>query len=304
MRSRRKGKRATRKRIFAALLVCSAVGFLLPTSVTGRLMSLVQVLVPLQDATNRGADAIGTALVAAPEPMPSAADIGRMTVRNQSLRHTVITLRAEVDVLERTVRELAGIRDRGMPGRLVPARVAAPDVLSWRESQLIDAGTLQGVRRDAIVVSNHFTVNLGTEEGVRSGQVVLAAEAFIGTVEAVGTHTARVKLVSDPTTRMPVLIARGAEGPLDAEFWFVGAGGNRARIEDVDHRFIKEGGIQIGDGVLTVSGDDRLPVSMVIGSIQSIAQDKHNPLLYTLDVELAIDANRLRRVYVVDPIGE
>ena len=286
------------------MLLCSVVGLLLPASVSGRLMSFFQVLVPLQYAVNRGADAIDGTVAGARRPALSAEEVEQATLRNLALRHTITSLRAEIEDLRKDNLELAGIRGRGLDGKLISARVVAPDALAWRESHLIDAGTLRGVWRGAAVASNHFAVNLGTKAGLRDGDAVLNAEVFVGTVDLVTTHTSRVRLVSDPMTRMAVLIARGELGPLDAEYWLVGAGGNRARVEDVDHRYVNEGGIEVGDAVLTVKDGDRLPVSMVVGTVSSIRPDKDNPLLFVLDVELAVDADRLRRVYVVDPIGK
>ncbi len=307
MRTRRKGKHSTRKRILVVLFFCSIAGLLLPTSLTGRLMNLVQVLVPLQDVANRSADAVGSAVDALQKPAFSAAEAEQVVAENQALRHTVASYQSRIADLEQSVQNLTRVRNQGLRGKLIPACVVAPDALAWRESQLIDAGSLRGVHRGAAVISNHFAVNLGTENGIRSGQAVLAAELFVGTVDLAGTHTSRVKLVSDPTMHMPVLIAREeseAHWPVDERFWFVGAGGNHARIEDVDHRHINSGAIQIGDRVLTMPGDERLPVSMLIGTITGIEPDKHNPLLYILDVQLEFDANRLRRVYVLDPTGE
>ena len=55
-------RRFTTKRLLAVLLVVSVVGLLLPTRITARLMNLVQVLVPLQDAATRTADGAGRAL--------------------------------------------------------------------------------------------------------------------------------------------------------------------------------------------------------------------------------------------------
>ena len=64
--------------------------------------------------------------------------------------------------------ELVGIRDRGLgpEGRLVPARVISEDVLPWRRSKLVSAGTLRGVRNGAAVTSHRFTADAGSEAGV------------------------------------------------------------------------------------------------------------------------------------------
>ncbi|MCP4592175.1 MAG: rod shape-determining protein MreC [bacterium] len=306
MSSRRRRSRITRRRVFVGLLFCSAVGLLLPQQFTARLASLFQIVVPFQEAANRGINAVDAAL--AEEPELSAAEAEHLLTENAALRHSVASLRANSQVLAQANQELTGVRAHGLPGRLIPAHVVTPDALVWRESLLVDAGSLRGVRRLAAVASNHFAVGVGAEQGVRNGQAVLAAEVFVGSVDYAATHTARVRLVSDPSTRMPVQIARewgDSMAPLDAElFWLVGAGGRRARVIDVDHQYVRDGGIAVDDDVLTVSDPDRLPVPLVIGRITEIRHAPGNPLLRTLEVELALDPDTLRRVYVVDVLGE
>lgn len=303
LRRGRKYIRTRHKRIFAALLLGAAVCLLLPAPLTRWMMNLVQVLVPFQDAATRASDSVSDAVSAAVAPPVPRAEHESTLARNQALEHTVTALRTKIDGLERTNQELAAIRRGGMPGRLIPARVVAREVLAWRESDLLDAGTLRGIRASASVISDHFAVNLGVTDGAAAGQAVLAAEVFVGTIEYAGTHTARVRRVTDPATRMAVLVAPPDHGPLDAEFWLVGAGGGEARIQDVDHRYVKnKGGIEVGHRVLTPRDDERLPVSMVIGTVSAIEPDPRNPLLFSLTVCPAVEPDRLRRVYVVDPL--
>ena len=133
---------------------------------------------------------------------------------------------------------------------------------------------------------------------------------LIGWVEHAGTHTARVKLLSDPACRMPVIVGRliqedvTALSTVDAEFWLAGTGDGRLRVIDVDHRYVESDppAIQVGDMVLTSQYDQRLPVPLTIGTVSEIEANPHNRLLYTLTVESAVP-ERLREVYVLDLAG-
>jgi cell shape-determining protein MreC len=188
--------------------------------------------------------------------------------------------------------------------------VVAEDLLSWRDSRLIDAGTLRGIRRGAPVATRWFTVDVGAEQGAADGMAVLAGEVLIGWVEQAGTHTARVRLLTDPTTRMSVAVGR-FDGPdfrrvpvgADVEFWLEADERGRLRIVDVDHRYVEgEDGIRSGDRVVTLADDPQLPVSMTIGVVTESKPDPENPLLYTLTVESAV-RQRIAQVYVLELSG-
>lgn len=301
-------RRFTTRKLLGLLLVLSILGLLLPGRITARLMNLVQVLVPLQDAATRAADGAGRALGGGGEAV-SAEEYDRVAREAEALRNTVASQSSRIAALEEANRQLAGIRDRGLGRRgvLIPARVVAEDLLGWRESRLIDAGTLRGVRPGTPVTTRWFSVDVGRERGARDGMAVLAGEVLVGWVEHAGTHTARVRLLTDPATRMSVALGRFEDGdfrpvPADAatEFWLESAGGGRMRIVDVDHRYVEgDDGIRPGDRVVTLPGHPQLPVSMTIGTVTEVNANPENPLLYTLTVESAVP-KRMTQVYVLD----
>lgn len=299
-RTRRK---PNRRNLLLVLAGVSLLGLLMPASVTSRFMNLVQVILPFQDWTTRGAQAAEEAIEPA-EPAISVADADRLQRENAALRHRLASLSAGYDELEREHHSLASIRGRGLTvGKLIPARTVAEDALSWRESRLINSGTLSGVQRSAPVASNHFSISSNADEAVSDGMAVLAGEVLVGFVEQAGTHASRVVLLTDRTTEMRVLIARLEEGvyrPLDAEFWLVGTGSDLLEIHDVDHRYVTTEAISVGDTVLTSPSDPRLPAPMTIGVISAIRQDQGNRLLYTIDVRPPLDAKSIRKVFVVD----
>lgn len=290
-------RRFTAGRLVAALLAVSALGLLLPTSITGWFMNLVQVLVPLQDAATRAGDAVEATLAGAGEPV-SAEEHERVLREVQSLRNALASQSARVVELEAANRVLTGIRSTvlGDRGELIPARVVAGDALAWRDSRLINAGTLRGVRRGASVTTRALALDVGADDRVDRGLAVLAEEALIGLIEEAATHTARVRLLSDPATRKPVTISGFEE---HAEFWLEGRGQGRMEVVDVDHRYVNsEDGIRIGDVVLTLADDPELPVPLVVGEVTQVEADADNGLLYILTVE-SVAPERLRHVHVL-----
>lgn len=273
-------------------------------------MSLVQILVPFQDAATATVDAAVGIVSSAPSSVPG--DVHEKTVRDKAaLEHRVAALTMRVTELEQENAILTGIRladfdgrPIGITGRLIPARVITRDILPWRSSGLIDTGSLRGVRRGATVTSRLFAIDRGAEEGVGDGMAILLSEVFVGVVDSTGTHTARVKMLSDVSTRIRVRIGRFVEdrfvlaGP---DFWLAGRGGGRMEIRDVDRRHVKSEIVRVGDVVLADPSEGLTPSALTIGKITAIDPDRKNPLLSNLTVTSPMDLDSLRRVYVYDP---
>jgi hypothetical protein len=301
-RSRRRDQRRTRRGWLAVLLAVAVIGSVLPKALTDRLISLVQVIVPFQDWSTRTADAVTQAGGGPAAPSPDEALA--LQRENAGLRHRLAALSAAHHQLAVDFADVSRIRRQGLRGgQLIPARVLAADAATWRESRLVSAGALRGVRPQAPVTSDLFTV--AAEQGadaLRDGQSVLAGEALVGFVEQVGTHTARIRLLTDRQAPLKVRIARPQEDsflPLDAEFWLVGAGGAHLEVRDVNHRFIRAGSIREGDVVLNDPDNPALPAALMVGRISAIRVDPENPLLYRLTVEPPVKPGELRSVFVV-----
>lgn len=290
---------------FAALLV--------PRGWTRKLISIAQVLVPFQHATTATVDTVNDALQsdasAVSGQQHAAFQRERAALEHQvaALTTRVRELEEEVDILTATRLWGSQVGRLGARGRLIPARVIANDLLPWRSSRLINVGSLQGVRSGSPVTSNVFTIDRGSEAGVGNGMTILLREALVGTVEQVGTHTARVKLLSDVDTALKIKIGRFTDDGfelLERYFWLVGRGSGVMEISDAQRREVDDGNIQVGDMVLSDPTDEMLPAGMTIGKITAIRPDYDNPLLSILTVSSVVEERMLRRVYVFDPAGE
>ena len=313
MRSRRQLVHRRQKTVLAILLIVPVAAMLMPRRWTSGFVSLVQVIVPFQDLGTSAVDLVGRGFEGGPSTVDPAA-FARLEREKAALEHENAALAIQLAELEEevgvlTARRLWGGRDHriGAKGRLVPARVIIPDILTWRESRLIGAGSLQGVRGDAPVVSRHFSIDRGEEEGLRRGMGILLAESLVGFVEQCGTHTSRVQLLSDVNAEMKVRIGHFTEDEfvaLDRFFWLTGRGGGVMEIRGADRRDVEAGLIRVGALVLADHTTEVVPAPMTIGKVVSIDPDREQPLLSILTVESSLDIGSLQQVYVYDPEDE
>jgi len=306
-------KRAIRSRhaIIPVLAIAALIFLLLPPAWTGGLISLVQVVAPLQDGAGSAVDLVslptpaGRATVDADEYLQLEAEKEALERRVVVLAQRIRGLEDEVDLLQATRLFGGPEASLGARGRLIPAKVLAGDMLPWRSSRLLNAGTRHGVDRGAAVVSNKMNIEWNGLDESPDGLAVLLGEALVGVVaEQVGPHVSRVALLSDVESQRKVQIGRLSDvgfSTVDSFFWLTGRGHGVMEIQQVDRRLVREGVIQKGDIVLSDAEDPVLPAAMVIGKISALRNDRDNPLLSILTVQSSVSHDTLRRVYVYDP---
>lgn len=102
-------------------------------------------------------------------------------------------------------------------------------------------------------------VSAGTRDGVGVGMPVIAAPGLIGRIIETGNHAGRVLLLTDPASRVPVVIQRTGQAALA-----VGRNGPALELSD---RVGAEVPLQTGD-LLVTSGDGGVfPPGIPVGSI-------------------------------------
>lgn len=115
-------------------------------------------------------------------------------------------------------------------------------------------------------------INVGTDNGVRQGQAVVAHAGMIGRVMSAGRHTSRVLLLNDLNSRIPVFID-------DTGFHAILAGDNSAAPRLV---YIgREVPIVDGMRVMTSGEDGVLPRGLAIGHVVKDLKGNWRVLLNT-----------------------
>lgn len=159
-------------------------------------------------------------------------------VVNQELQAQV----AELQYQNRELKKLLGFSDQ-ITGEGIPAPVIGRSADHWW---------------------HQFTLGRGSHDLVQVGDVVMAPGGLVGRVQATTPNTSRVLLISDPTSRVGVLLSR-------TRYMGVmrGDGSQLAILEFFD----KEPKVEVGDTVVTSGLSSLYPAGVVIGTIRSINMD-------------------------------
>jgi rod shape-determining protein MreC len=162
-----------------------------------------------------------------------------------AVRARTSALHAQLDELERQNRQLRRLLNlrQTLGEAAVSAEVVGRSVDGWWQQ---------------------LTVGRGTNDGIKVGDVLMAPGGLVGRIESVTPNTSRVLLVSDPTSRVGVLLSRSQSmGVLR------GQGSDRAALVF----FEREPDVKVGDTVVTSGLSSHYPPGVVVGKVQSVQLD-------------------------------
>jgi len=151
------------------------------------------------------------------------------------------------------------------------------------------------VLADVITVSigssqGKLIINRGENDGLAKGQFVSSDYSIIGIISDVDSHTAQVKLVTDPTSKIAIKIAG-----LDVGMIMQGNGNNSAKVQLLPRKHK----IKVGDVVYAQKRPGFLGTPMVVGTVVQCKTDDENPLLWDITVKPACDIANLTDVAVI-----
>ncbi len=261
-------------RPFALLVVVSLLllGLRNTDIVRGSSTFLTQLLVPVQQVL-AGVGAAGDRFASAIAQIDELRDDNsRLLTENERLTLENVRLREQAIAGQQAERLLT--LQRAIPFESVPAPVIA---------------------RDPTGVLHSIVLGLGTDDGVKTGHVVLSDQGLVGRVSEVGTNYSKVLLVTDSSSVVSALVQGSrATGIVRGQF-------GDALIMDwlLQTEPVKEGdvvitaGLGIGDELRSL-----YPKGLVIGTIAQVKPAEaaaYNRAIITP----AVDLRRLEHVLVV-----
>lgn len=114
------------------------------------------------------------------------------------------------------------------------------------------------------IFSRSVLVRLGADEGIKKGFIALYNEGVLGRIEAVGTHTSQILLLTDDASRVPVLVG-------NKRFLAVVVGNNAPLLKLTA---LPEGAeVQIGDYVSTSGHSGVYPPGLAVGTVVRVEKD-------------------------------
>lgn len=169
--------------------------------------------------------------------------------RNRRLEAELKAARAELQQSAADRRALVQLK------RLMAVRDPARRVVATTR---IVAATSGSVVRSAML-------GAGIDDGVGPGLPVIHADGLIGRTVEAGTHSARVLLLTDPASRIPVIIQRTGQAAL-------ASGANRPALLLTD-RSGQDQPLKAGDRVVTSGDGGVFPPGIPVGIVVNAAVD-------------------------------
>ncbi len=168
--------------------------------------------------------------------------------------------------------------------RMVTENGQLRGLLKFPEDNPVTFVTARVVAESGGAFARNLLVNAGARDQVARGQVALAGEGLVGRVSEVGTRSARVLLLTDLNSRIPVVIDGSRERA-------VLAGDNSSRPQLT--YLSSKAEVKIGDRIVTSGRGGLFPSDLPIGQVVSVEGS-------VVRVELYVDLGRLDFIRIID----
>jgi rod shape-determining protein MreC len=176
----------------------------------------------------------------------------------------------ELEVENRDLRNLLGLKQRSGTGELLPARVIARD-----PSPFVQA----------------ITLDRGTDDGVKEGMTIIAWRGVVGRVSRVSSTSSKVLLITDTSSSISGRVQ-------SSESRVTGIIKGRPEGGLVMQRIPNDETLQTGETVVTSDFGGLMPEGLVVGQIIQIRR-KDVEVLQEAVIEPSADMKRLERLYVL-----
>ncbi len=204
----------------------------------------------------------------------------RKVIPFASLREENRLLRDRLDLLNRRLEESKllyaenqRLKDilsfkNAIPYATIPAEVIGRDASNWSNSLIIDKGTIQGIRQNKAVIS---------------------MRGLVGRVLEVGRYSSSILLISDPNSKVGVVIQRNRQGGM-----MIGRPDGRCKIIYIalDSDVIK------GDKVITAGFGSIFPKGILIGDVVEVGKEPGRLYKYAI-VRTAQEMTKLEEVLCI-----
>src|SRR5690349_16009281 len=185
------------------------------------------------------------------------------------LQSEIASLR-ELEVENRDLRNLLGLKQRTGTGELLPATVIARD-----PSPFVQA----------------ITLDRGTDDGVKEGMTIITWRGVVGRVSRVSPTSSKVLLITDTSSSISGKVQ-------NSESRVTGIIRGRPEGGLLMQRIPQEETLQTGETVVTSDFGGLMPEGLVIGQIIQIRR-KDVDVLQEAVIEPSADLKQLERLYVL-----
>jgi rod shape-determining protein MreC len=202
--------------------------------------------------------------------------IGELARQNEQYREEIDRLQAElvrlheVDLENRDLRNLLGLKERSAAGELVPARLIARDPSPYVQS---------------------ITIDRGTEDGVHEGMTLITWRGVVGRITRAGPTSSKVLLVTDVNSSISGRIQ-------SSESRVTGIIRGRPEGGLLMQHIPQEETLETGATIITSDLGGLVPEGLVVGEVVQVRRKDVDVFQEAL-IEPAADMKQLERLYVM-----
>lgn len=145
-----------------------------------------------------------------------------------------------------------------------------------------------------IGISRFLTIDKGSNEKIKIGQIIVFKDSFIGTVKLVFPKSSQVLLSEDPDSKIAVFSQNNegrARGILFGQF------GSKLLMDKILH----EENIKVGDLVYSDGTEGKIPKGLIVGKVTKILE-KSNEIFKQAEVESIYDNQNLDIVFALEDL--
>ena len=197
-----------------------------------------------------------------------------------SIREENRLLRERINLLNRKIEEL----------KVVSAENARlKTILDFRKTIPYVTIPAQVIGRDPSNWSNSIIIDKGINSGLKFNKAVLSTKGLVGRVLEVGRYSAQVLLITDPNSKVGVVIARNRQGGI-----LVGMPDGLCKIIYIS----LDSDVLPGDKVITAGYGGVFPKDIMVGQVVSVGREPGRLYKYAV-VKTAQDLSRLEEVLCI-----
>ena len=144
------------------------------------------------------------------------------------------------------------------------------------------------VSRDADLIYDNVTINIGSNDGIKNNYCVISPEGLVGHIRSVERSSSIVSLIT--RSRISALVSESRTQGIVT--W---VRGHTFRLRFVD----AVGDVRVGQKIVTSGLGGKFPKGLTLGEITSVEQNMTSPVFQEVFLESSVDLINIEEVFVI-----
>ncbi len=196
------------------------------------------------------------------------------------LREENKLLQNQVDLLSRKMEEAKAISDENQRLR---------ELLNFTKTVPYATVSAQVIGRDPTNWSNTIIIDKGAMHAIKQSKAVLSTKGLVGRVVEVGRYSGKVLLITDPSSKVGVLIQRNRQGGI-----LVGRPDGKCKMIYIS----LDADVYPGDKIITAGFGNVFPKGILVGEVVKVDKEPARLYKYAI-IKPAQDLSRLEEVLCI-----